>query len=253
MTLLSIDDFHFKGTRERFGNGEYLVTLDGWEDGVSMRRSSQPIPQNHGDFDVPTFMEGRTVNFTADAYARNPMELAHRGHGFTALLAQGTSRMVTIELDGQTLWGMARRGNAAPRWRRAPGGVDLARASMELFFPNPRKFGESRVFTGAAPVAFHYGNFPATPVFTVTGSAPAGYTINLSAGKQYTVTVPLASGVPHVIDMADGYLRINGLIVSNSVGRADLLAIPGGASVAVSVTPVSGTASLSVLLLDTFM
>jgi hypothetical protein len=253
MTRLTIGDFHFKGTRDGFRTGEYLVTLDGWEDGVHMRRTSNPIPQGHGEFDVPTFMEARTVDFTANAYANNAAELGHRGRAFKALLAGGTSRRVTVELAGQTLWGMARAGDARPTWQRAPGGIHLARASMELFLANPRLFGESHTFSGAAPVVYHYGSFPASPVITVTGSAPGGYTINLPAGKRYTVTAPLESGVPHVVDMADGYLRINGLIVSGSVGRADLLAIPGGASVAVSVTPVSGTASLSVLLLDTFM
>jgi len=251
MTLLSIGDFHFKGTREHYQNGEYLVTLDGWTDGVPMRRDSRPLPQNHGDFDVPGFLEARTVDFTASAYADSRMQLAHRGRGFTALLAQGNSRRVTVELEGQTLWGMARAGDAAAKWRLDSGGVASARASMELLFANPRLFGESHTFAGTSPVAYHYGNFPATPVLTVTGSM-SGYTIAGPTGN-FTVTAAVVAGSPHVIDMSTGALTVAGVRVFGAVSSAALWTIPGGAQVTHTLTPTSGTGSLSVAVLDTFI
>src|SRR5690606_2498931 len=96
---------------------------------------------------------------------------------------------------------------------------------LTFWAADPRTFGESRTFgpvaTATSVATYHYGNFPATPVFTVAGSSPGGYEVQGQGGRRYIVTRPLAHGDPHIIDLATGLLRVGGAVVYGGVSRAD--------------------------------
>ena len=239
------------------GNDGFYVKgkgLKGVFSGVGVRGKSVERSQAHGDLEVPVLRSSRFVTIAGPCIADSAEKLDWYSTVLTGLLADGESARVIFELPGKTRWGIAKL-NDTPEFEPVKWG-ERAEWQLSLKFANPRLYGDAQTFPNAQwslSQIHHFGNFKASPVITVTGSAPSGYTLNLPGGKQFKVTRALVSGSPHVIDMADGYLRIGGVIVSNSVTRADLIAVPGGAAVAISVTPVSGTASLSVLVLDTFM
>lgn len=256
MTLLRIGDFSLNGTRDQF-YGEYLNTLTGWEDGTSMRSTSRSRGQQHGNFDVPPVMESRTVNFTASKYAKSRADLTRRGLAFTSLLSQGNSRMVSIELEGLTLWGHARAGGAKPTWKQIPGRLAIARASMELEFADPRRYGDDApvgpAVSGVPFEVFQYGTFPATPAFTINGSMPNGYVLSMDAGRQFRVAAALVEGHPHVIDMTYGSLSIDGFVTAGLVPRADTWAIPPGFQPVHTLVPITtGAARIETALRDTY-
>lgn len=232
-------------------DGFYIHTIKGLFNGPGVRGESVPRPQAHGDHDVPVFRSPRIVVIEGPCIADSSERLDWQSNVFSGLLAEGQSGQVIFDMPGGPRWGNARLAvGTQPEFDVTLWG-SRAEYQLQLKFANPRLFGESRTFASGV-AAMHYGNFTAAPVITVTGSAPSGYTINGPAGRQYKVTAALGA-TPHVIDMADGYLRINGDVVSNAVTIADTWGIPSGTSSTITVTPVSGTASASQLVLDTFL
>lgn len=224
--------------------------LQGLLSGVDVKRDSVSRPQSHGDFDVPGYLEARIVSLAGPCIAESAEVLAHRGRQLTGLLADGGSLPVTFDVPGGPLWGTARLAD------KTEFDVSLwgsrAQYNLRLLFANPRLLGESRT-AGAFSPAFNYGNFPATPIHTVVGTSPAGYTIGGPDGKQYIVTQPLVAGSPHVIDMATGYLTINGATIFGGVSRADTWAIPGGGNFAHTLNAAVGTLTLATTITDTYV
>jgi len=224
--------------------------LQGLLSGVDVKRDSVSRPQAHGDFDVPGFLESRIVTLAGPCIAASEDVLSHRGRMLTGLLADGGSLPVTFDVPGGPLWGRARLASKTEfdvtHWG------SRARYQLSLLFANPRLFGESRTRAAFLPIA-NYGNFGAAPVHTVFGDAPSGYQIAGVAGKVFTVTRPLVAGVPHVVDMANGYLRVGGVIVYGGISRGDTWVVPAGGQVTHTIFAPSGFAELSTLVRDTYV
>lgn len=233
----------------------FAVDPDGFEgidDGVDMRRDSVERPQAHGDFELPGFLASRVSSLSGWCRADSHAELLHFRSILTGILGHGGTGKLVARWGGDPRWGMAGRAGPAPKFKVRAKTPRIADWQLQLWFPDPRLYGETRVFA-AGELAHHYGNFPAAPVFTVSGSMPSGYTINGPAGKKYIVTRAVTSGAPHTIDMATGLLSVGGAVVFGAVSRADTWGVPGGAQVAHTLVPVSGSGSVSVAVRDTFI
>ena len=231
------------------GKGE--DAFSGWDDGAAVRSESIPIPNGHGEFDVPVLNGARSVSIDGLAIADSEAELGHLRSQVVGVGADGSRFLLTVEHQGQTLWAYARLATKA-RFKDAGArhGAIHAKFLLQFVCRNPRKFGETRTFDPAASItAYHYGNFPATPVLTVEGSSAGGYTVTGPEGRTFVVTQALVSGTPHTIDMATGRLIVGGVVVVGGIGTAQTWTVPPGAQVAMSVS----AGLLSATVLDTFI
>lgn len=250
----------FRGRRDVIRDGFYVDadSFTGWDDGVDVRRELYEIPQGHGAYDLPGFLEPRTFGWRGRCYANSEGRLEWWRGALVGLLAGGDSGQVIVGNRGLTTWANARLATRA-EFAKIPGGALMARYRIQFWAANPRKFGDVRrhpdgsawPFASGEP-AYHYGNFAATPVHVVSGDM-SGYTINGPVGKAKVVTVPVVAGHPHTIDDATGYLSIDGVIVVGGMSQADTWAIPAGAQVTHTLTPASGTGTLATTVLDTYL
>jgi len=216
--------------------------IDGWNDAVDMRREDIAIPQAPGSFDLPGLPAARVLTIAGRCVASSVEKLGWYRSQVTGLLTRGDSGRIVVEEFGLTTWAQCRLASRT-KWQ-AWGGQPYADFQLQLWCPDPRRYGEVRTFPGGA-AAYHYGNFPASPVLTVTGSAAGGYTINGPSGKTFTVTKALVSGHPHTIDMVTGRLTVDGAVQIGAVGRAQTWAIPPGATVAMTSTAGTLTAAVT--------
>ena len=238
--------------REPAGGHGFVIDPDGLEgldDGLGVRGDSVARPQAHGDFDVPTFFEPRIVALSGTCVAGSAQKLGWFRDQFKTMLVNGGR--VSFDHLGTVRWGDARLApGTQPKFKVDSGDSLSARFQIQLKFANPRLFGETRTFAAGTP-AHHFGNFAATPVHTVTGVNASGYTINGPDGKTFTVSRAVTAGVPHVIDMATGLLKVGGAVVVGAVTSGDLWAIPGGAQVTHALTGSGLT--LSTAVTDTYV
>lgn len=223
----------------------------GWDGGVDMRFEKVARPGAHGSFRLPSFQDSRLISISGNILADSPQKLEYLKNRITGILAGGQSGRIQVSRPWGTTWADCQLVKTVVTER---GSDSSATFQMQLWCPDPRKFGDLQKFTmpaGATAQVFHRGNYAATPYITVTGSMP-GYTLTIN-GANYAVSVPLVSGTPHVINYNDGHLRINGSIVQNSIGNTNLTTIPPGTVVACALYATSGGTGTAVLdLLDTY-
>jgi len=236
-------------------NGEgFVIAPDGftgWDDGVDTRRDMVARPSSPGSFVTPGYADSRLVTLSGSCWAMSEQKLDWFKRQLTGLFPDRALRTVTVEHQGSTLWAMGTRG-AKPTFKVTGADPRDALWSLSLWFPDPWKYGETRTFgPGTTVVAHHYGNTDARPKFTVASAAGigTGYTINGPDGEVFTVTQPVAAGVPHVIE--NGLLYINGAVVYDKISSGETWTIPPGVSVSQSLVPVSGSGTLSVEVKDT--
>lgn len=123
--------------------------------------------------------------------------------------------------------------------------------SVELRCTDPLKRGERNTYTAPATV-YHRGRFGALPKVTVKATtAMSGYRINGPGGKQFIVTAPLPAGATDVIDFATGWVYRNGALLEKATSRSEVWEIPPGTGVAMSLTPTTGTGTMTVEVFDT--
>lgn len=203
--------------------GFMLTEFEGWNDAPSARSDSVARPNSHGDFALPATRGPRLITMSGWCRAFSSEKQGRLRSRFLGVLADGRFGQVTVEEFGETMRATVQL-YGDPRFRKR-GSSGYADWSLALRAPNPRKFGETHEYA-AGEGAFHRGNFPATPVFTIEGPQPA-YTIS-AGGKQYTVSTALPSGSTDVIDMSNGWCRRNGTILRSGVSRADTWTVPPG-------------------------
>ena len=241
-----------------FGDaGPFLLGPDGfegWDEGVDMRLEKTGRPQAHGSFDLPGFQESRVVSLSGNVLADSPAQLSYLKERLLGVLAGGQSGRIQVARPWGTQWANCRLG-ARTRFTER-GGKDSATFQMQLWCPDPRKFGELRTYVasvGSNVTAFHRGNYDAVPRLVVAGSMPGGYVLTLR-GQVFVVTEPLLSGQPHSIDYGDGRLRIGGSIVHGGLGYGFTPLVPPGNVTALAIAPrTTGTATATLTLFDTYI
>lgn len=254
MLNVRIGDLVFRGGEGSDGFFLNDSGLQGWFGGVDARGDSESREGGDGDFDIPSFLAPRFVTLEGLCHSRSEHEQAQYGDRLSGLFGSGGTRRVTVEGPRGTTWADGKLSlGTRPEFDPTLWG-SVAEYALSIKFNKPQKYGEFHASTVAQSVeAFHYGNFPAAPVITVSGSMPSGYTINGPGGKKFTVTRAVASNSPHTIDMSTGYLSVGGVVVMGFVTRGDVWAIPPGVLVPHSITPVSGSGFIQVTTVDTFI
>lgn len=212
--------------------------------GADMRRDQVERPAAHGTFALPGYLTGRSVRWSGLVLTDTAVAQEHALRQLSGLLADGGMSRMVIQND-QTFFLDVQRASPEPPRILNPGRV--ASYSFECWAPDPRMYGETRSFLGDQ-VAYHYGNFPATPVHEVTGTS-AGYTITGPDGKKFTVSSGPGSGTDR-IDMANGRVYRNGVLQLGIVTRADLWSIPPGMP---GVVQTVSAGVLTTKVLDTFV
>lgn len=244
---------HLGGLLFEGGSGETTYTVEsdsvrGWLlDGVDMRLEQVERPSAHGSFSLPGYLTGRSISWGGLILTDTPQEQEHAMRSLSGLLAGGLTDRLTIE-NTSSQWSTVKRAGEFDMRMRAYGRVASYR--LQLWAPDPRIYGDVHNFT-AGQGAVHYGNAPARPVFTVTGTAPGGYTITGTNGQVITVTYPVVPGWPHRIDTAKGGLFVNGNRVIGGISVWNPKPVgPGLPAVTFSIT--AGVA-LQVDVTDTFI
>lgn len=248
------------GDVDFFGQGlhEFVISPDGfagWDDGVDMRNNDVPRPQAHGSYDGPGYLSARVVSISGRAIADSNARLRWLRNKLTGLLAAGDTVRMQVDRDGEMTWAYCRL--ASKTKFDELGGQNVADFQIQLWCPDPRKFGETRTYTATvganANGVRHYGNFSATPMFTVAGSMPGGYVLTIM-GLNFYVTWPLVSGQPHSINYADGQLWVDGIQIHGGLGITNTPDVPSGYATALGIVPLTtGTATATLSLVDTFI
>ena len=239
------------------GSDGFIISPDGfsgWDDGVDMRLEKTARPYAHGSFNLPVFQDSRTVSVSGNVFADSSRELLHLGNRLTGLLAGGGIGRVQVERFGDVQWADGRL--AAKTMFTERGGQNSASFQIQLWCPDPRKFGNSADFvrTNGTVSVFHRGNYNALPTVVVRGSAANGYRLNGPGGLQYKVTRALVTGIPHRIEFTDGRLRVNGTVVATGADSADVWPVPPGQSVDFDINVLSGgTAEATITITDTYI
>jgi hypothetical protein len=258
--LVTVGSLEFHGQRSTSQQGyDFFIAPDGgftgWDDGVDIRRERVDRPGTHGSFVVPGYSDSREVSISGWCRARSVAELAVMRDHLTGLLADGGEADVTVDNQGLQLYAQAQLGSK-PKFESDRRDRRFAAYQLQLWFPNPRKYAAARP---AEPVAIdvavktvNYGNFPAAPVFTITGNMPSGYTIAGPDGKFYVVSRPVLPGQTHVIDMATGWLRIDGVIAYGAISSGATWCVPANDSARHTLLG-NGIAAFTVEVKDTYI
>jgi hypothetical protein len=223
--------------------------FDGWWDSPEIKGETADRSSADGEYDMPTYNEARLVTVSGHLHSPNAAVQQEAMH----FLSGPMSGRLQVELNGSTLWADAKR-NSAVNFNPVTG--KLLQWQVRLKCPDPRKFGDTNKFTitpGQTVTVFHYGNYAATPIVTVTGDFPSGYTLWGPGGKTYVVTVALAAGTTHTIDMAHGLLRTNQYYFTGGVGDADVWTVAPGQASTIGLSAPSGSGTAVASIIDTFI
>lgn len=228
------DEFH--------GTGFHLVGLTGWIETPDVRGEDVPRPANHGRFTLPMYLEDRAVGMTgfhvADAAARQWHDAAR----LRALIL--TTVTLTVESPFGVLWARGRVTEA----RYSPRGfVPEGDWRVTVECDDPCVYGETREFLGGQ-VAYHYGNFSATPRLMV-GAGSGGYTITGPDGR--LVVVGTAPAGAHYIDFVNSPpFTSDGVRQQGAITVYQPWTIAPGATVTASIT---GARTLAQRVTDTYV
>lgn len=215
--------------------GRWVATgLEGWWDSPEPQGEAEAIPYGDGEYNLPVYNAARLVTVTGNLHARNHDELHHAMHSLTGVM----KGKLYVDGHGESLWADAVRNGAV---RFTPVTDTFAQWQVRLKCPDPRKFGEERIFNTAAGESIpvhHKGNYSAIPKFYIRGNMPGGYRIAL-ASRTFTVNRALV-GVSHSIDYRDGRLRVGDDLVTGAVSSSVLFQVLPGQRDTLSLTPLAG-------------
>lgn len=214
----------------------------GWYESTEVRREEVELPMSHGSFNLPGYMSQRLIGVPGHILASSAAQRIHMQDRLTGLLADGGSGRLTVDDDAGTRWADVRLAGCQVEVLDETS----ARFLLQLWAADPRKYGETRSFASGEP-AYHYGNFPASPVLEVPG-ARSSWTA--SAGSaQVSVSQALTSSQTHRYDARTGRLTRNGALQVGVVTRGDSWTVAPGQQLVHTVAGGAGR----VLLTDTFI
>lgn len=223
--------------------------FDGWWDSPDIKGESTDHANADGEYDLPTYNQARILTISGHLHTENAKVQQSAMHHLSGPMLG----RLQVELHGSTLWADAKR-TASVNFN--PVTDKLLQWQVRLKCPDPRKFADRNLFTvagGGSADVYHYGNYAASPVVTITGDAPNGYTITGPNGKLFSCIAPLTTAQTHVVDFRDGLLRINGYYWTGYMGQADVWTVGAGQKVPMGLTVPAGTATASISVLDTFI
>lgn len=216
--------------------------LRGWFESVSVRRESIPRPSAHGEFPARGYRGGRMITLTGRIFSNSPADQEHKFDRLNGLLGDGQTGRLVVDNAGSSRWADVQLDGEPEITQRMYG--EFADYRLQLWAIDPLKYGETRTFGPGA--AYHYGNAPSFPTFTVTGTYPSGYTIS-AGGESFVVSQALVAGQTHRIEMKTGALFRNNVRQISGVSSASRWAVDPGKALSHSL---SGSGSLAVKVTD---
>jgi hypothetical protein len=222
--------------------------LQGFFDGVNVKRNETTRPNQWGDFREPGLLGARHLALTGAAVADSTEQLLEMRDEFTSLLAHGEykeiavqnsveTRYITVALEGSPSW--VQKGDSVAVWK------------LDLYAPDPRMYGPKlgiqitdSTISGGTDYPLDYpvdyggdtkvvavaltnrGNTYSWPVFKVTGDFYQGFSITDNAGKIITYDGVVTMSAPVTIDTGAGTAIQSGVDKSSLLSRRDWFYIP---------------------------
>lgn len=229
------------------------VAIDGWYDGVLMRRTNEVRPTQWGDFPNRGYLGSRTVSITGVAVAPDRFNLARLHDDFTSVLINGDYEWMSIKTstEGERFIKVGLEGT--PKW--VPRSDTFASFKIDFIAPDPRKYGPSRIWTVPGvnfegglkyplsyPVMFtsdeerapeiqvvgNGGNADAWPIIEVQGDFPSGFQVIDGRGNVIEFSGSVSMSTPVIINFEEGWARQRGQDRTSSLTSRDWFAIAPG-------------------------
>lgn len=206
------------------------VAIDGWYDGVAMRRTSEPRPVHWGDYKTPGYLASRTITLTGTAVASNRFELQQLRNALTGELIDGGYKSMGVFTTTTDRLYIEVGLESKVQWSRQTD--TFATFKMDLIAPDPRIYGPTQTWTipgvgfnGGMKYPTTYplyygvddpfeiqnlhndGNSDAWPVITVAGTIPDGFKITDKRGNWVTYTGPVTPPNPVTLNFEEGWAR----------------------------------------------
>jgi hypothetical protein len=259
--LVQIEGTIFQSSRT--GTRQFVLdenALQGFHDGVNVKRDDTVRPNQWGDFREPGLFGSRHLTISGTAVATNTSELMSMRDEFMGLLNQGEyreilvqnsvgNRYITVGLEGSPSW--VQKLDHIALWK------------LELYAPDPRMYGPPQGFqitdttinggidypmdypldyggaTKVQVIAMHNnGNTDSWPVFIVTGNFFKGFHITNNSGKIITYEGIVSLRDPVTIDTGSGTATQSGSDRSTMITRRDWFSIPPGGSIQPMFYPI---------------
>jgi hypothetical protein len=234
--------------------------LQGFLDGVNVKRDETVRPNQWGDFQEPSLFASRQLTLSGTAVASSPAELLSMRDEFTGLLNTGGYSEISIQNSVGTRYLTVGLGDSPSFVQKTD---NFAIWKLELYAPDPRLYGsvmnlqitDSTVTGGIdypmdyplnyggdtkvqAMAMYNAGNTDSWPVFTVVGNFYMGFHITNNAGSIVTYEGIVSMTAPVEIDMGRGTAMQSGVDKSAMLTRRDWFSIPPGGSIQPMFYPI---------------
>ncbi|MHC6176245.1 hypothetical protein [Glutamicibacter sp. X7] len=246
-----IDGLELNNPHDRYGHLE-VDDIDGWWKAPSRKTRDEARQTADGDYTSIDYFEARFVTLKLAFVAKSDPDRWVGAQRLTSLLSGGPAVM-SVRADGIRQWARVKLvDNGDPKWTA----YRLFEMTLQVKAVDPRKYDQETEFAtsagGAAAAVYHRGDYPASPILTVTGSMPGGYRI-IKGGKVISVDAALGASA-HTIDLDTGILRIGGAVAVGGINRYEWDTIAPGTAQSVTIEPqTTGTATLKLAVTDTYI
>ena len=256
------------------GTEWWLTTVDGWNGSPDVRLTTVDRPQDHGQFDGPTFFGSRTITLAGSAIALD-RTTALLARDIVASICWDPSQLYTLQVTepGRPTRQADVRLNAATKvsgvnevafdWQiqlKAPDPrrYDATETVITLYPPTGAVGGVTVPFTvplvlsttglsTSTATAVNAGTVATRPVVTLTGPLVDPQIANLTAGKTLSFVLTIASGDYVTVDFDRRTVLLNGTASRSSAltstaawwelppGSSDLQVTAGGGDGSVEI------------------
>lgn len=245
---IRLGDFTFHGGDLPSPTGFTVQSVSGWTGGPGVKRDNMARQGAPGSFNVKGYSADRVVTWRGRYWGSSPDEVQHKADELTGF--------ESLEARVVVAWPEPRWVDAhVDRVRFEPSGYDRwADYQIELWVPDSYKYGETRQFatsTDALVTAYHRGNAPSVPTFTVAGTFPNGYALH-AAGKVVQIAGS-ASAISDVVDFRTGMVTRGGVYLPALLQQGQFWDIPGGANLSWRLDRVGGTGTATAHVTDTYL
>lgn len=217
------------------------TAVQGWTDGVDVRRDASVRPTSWGDFSESGRLSSRLITISGTAIAQSPGELQVMRDAFIGSFADGEYSEMSLETSVDVRYATVTLGNR-PVWVQQLDTVAIWK--LDLYAPDPRVYSVARRTSvtdalasingrsypvtypmdyglppGAitSPSVTNIGNVESYPQFVVTGTYSGGFSISNGKDRRVTFSGDTTMASPVTIDMRKG------TIVQNGVDKSTLL------------------------------
>lgn len=254
------------------------TAVQGWLDGVDIRRDTSVRPTSWGDFSESGRLSSRLITISGTAVAQNHFELHQMRDAFMKICVDGTYSEMSLETGADTRYATVTLGGK-PNWVQI---LDTAAIwKIDLYAPDPRIYGPQETVplqgvdesSGGAefmmqfPLDFNNtsdplsyatasnnGNVESWPVIKVSGDFIQGFTVRNVRGDEVTYTGPVTIASPVTIDMGKGTVMQGGWDKSILLSKRDWWSIqPGEIVQPIFVPKQGGTGWCDILFRDTWI